>query len=261
MRLVSVERGRDPRRCVLVAFGGAGPLHAARLARLIGIPTVIVPLGAGVGSAVGLLQADPRIDVTVTRVLRLDTSTDDAIAGIYRGLKIQAEQELRHLKAASQIRWSRYAYMRYAGQGFEIQVDLPDGDISDGYTERVIGAFHESYARKHRWAERGAAVEGVDWVLVATVPAGSHGGLKLEGAVNDSAQARAPVRKAWFPEKGGFTETRVVDRRALSALGSLHGPAIVEDPDCTVVVLPGDTVRISSTGNHRIDISQEARHP
>jgi N-methylhydantoinase A len=261
MRLVSVERGRDPRRCVLVAFGGAGPLHAARLARLIGIPTVVVPLGAGVGSAVGLLQADPRIDVTVTRVLRLDMSTDDAIAAIYGGLKIQAEQELRHLKAAHQVRWSRYAYMRYAGQGFEIQVDLPDGDISTGYAELAVEAFHESYARKHRWAERGAAVEGVDWVLVATVPAGSHGGLRLEGAVNDSNQARAPVRKAWFPEKGGFTETRVVDRRALSALGSLRGPAIVEDPDCTVVVLPGDTVRISSTGNLRIDISQEARHP
>jgi N-methylhydantoinase A len=256
MRLVSVERGRDPRRCVLVAFGGAGPLHAARLARLIGIPTVVVPLGAGVGSAVGLLQADPRIDVTVTRVLRLEKSSDEAIAAIYRGLKTQAEQELRHLKAAGEIRWSRYAYMRYAGQGFEIQVDLPDGEIGEGYAERCIAAFHASYVRKHRFSEPGAAVEGVDWVLVATVPTGSHGGLRLEGAVSAGAEARATtMRKAWFPEAGGYTDTRVVDRRALAALGSLQGPAIVEDPDCTVVVLPGDTVRISPAGNLRIDVS------
>jgi N-methylhydantoinase A len=255
MRLVSVERGRDPRRCVLVAFGGAGPLHAARLARSIGIPTVVVPLGAGVGSAVGLLQADPRIDVTVTRVLRLDAASDAAIADIYRGLKVQAEQELRHLKAAGEVQWARYAYMRYAGQGFEIQVDLPDGEIGADYAERCIAAFHASYARKHRFSEPGAAVEGVDWVLVATVPTGSHGGLRLEGAVGGTATGRAATRKAWFPEAGGYTETRVVDRRALAALGSLQGPAIVEDPDCTVVVLPGDTVRISPAGNLRIDVS------
>jgi N-methylhydantoinase A len=254
MRLVSVERGRDPRRCVLVAFGGAGPLHAARLARLIGIPTVVVPLGAGVGSAVGLLQADPRIDASVTRVLRLDRSADEAIAAIYRGLRTQAEGELQHLKAAGQIRWSRYAYMRYAGQGFEIQVDLPEEEIGAGYAEQAIAAFHASYARKHRWSEPGAAVEGVDWVLVATVPTGSHNGLRLEGAVDGRAVGRTSTRRAWFPEAGGFTETRVVDRRALAARGTLEGPAIVEDPDCTVVILPGDTVRVSPAGNLRIDV-------
>jgi N-methylhydantoinase A len=259
MRLVSVERGRDPRRCVLVAFGGAGPLHAARLARLIGIPTVVVPLGAGVGAAVGLLQADPRIDVTVTRVLQLDGSSDAAIAAIYRGLRVQAEHELHHLKAAGEIHWSRYAYMRYAGQGFEIQVDLPEDEIGAGYAERAIEAFHESYARKHRWAERDAAVEGVDWVLVATVPSASHGALKLAGAVDGAGEGRVATRLAWFPEAGGFTETRVVDRRTLAALGALAGPAIVADPDCTVVVLPGDTVRISPSGNLRIDISPEGQ--
>ena len=146
--------------------------------------------------------------------------------------------------------------MRYAGQGFEIQVDLPEGEIGAGYAERCIAAFHASYARKHRFSEPGAAVEGVDWVLVATVPTGSHGALRLEGAVSAGAEGRAATtRKAWFPEAGGYTDTRVVDRRALAALGSLQGPAIVEDPDCTVVVLPGDTVRISPAGNLRIDVS------
>ncbi len=261
MRLVSVERGRDPRRCVLVAFGGAGPLHATRLARLVGIPTVIVPLGAGVGSAVGLLQADPRFDVSVTRVLRMDHATDEAVAAIYRDLQAQARRELRHLSTSSAVRWSRYAYMRYAGQGFEIQVDLPDGDIAAGYVARATEAFHASYARKHRWSEPGAAVEGVDWTLVATVPNVPRGALKLNGAADGGGAARHSTRQAWFPEAGGFTTTQVVDRRTLASRTAIGGPAIIEDPDCTAVILPGDVARITAAGNLRIDISAPgARH-
>ncbi|MFO1162209.1 MAG: hydantoinase/oxoprolinase family protein [Reyranellaceae bacterium] len=254
MRLVSVEQGRDPRKCVLVAFGGAGPLHAARLAHQIGIPTVIVPLGAGVGSAVGLLQADRRFDVSVTRILRLDAAGDAAIAATYAGLHEQAERELRQLGSGS-IRWSRYAYMRYAGQGFEIQVDLPDGEIGAGYAGRAADAFHAAYARKHRWSETTAAVEGVDWTLVATVPTRRRGTLGLAGAT--SGGGRRSVRQAWFPEAGGYVATQVVDRQALADCGSIRGPAIIEDPDCTAVVLPGQTVRISPAGNLRIELASE----
>jgi N-methylhydantoinase A len=252
MRLVSVERGRDPRGCVLVAFGGAGPLHAARLAQQIGIPTVIVPLGAGVGSAVGLLQADARFDVSVTRILRLDDANDAAVAAIYAGLQEQAERTLRHLGKAD-LRWSRYAYMRYAGQGFEIHVDLPDGDIDAGYVARATEAFHAGYARKHRWSEPGAAVEAVDWTLVATVPNPRRRGLKLGGS-DSAGRGRHSVRQAWFPEAGGYVATQVVDRQALARRGTISGPAIVEDPDCTAVVLPGHVASISPAGNLRIDV-------
>jgi N-methylhydantoinase A len=261
MRLVSVERGRDPRHCALIAFGGAGPLHAARLARLIGIPTVIVPLGAGVGSAVGLLQADPRFDVSMTRVLRLDQVTDEAVVTIYAELEKQALREAKHLGTNGAVHWSRYAYMRYAGQGFEIQVDLPDGKISAGYIARAVEAFHASYARKHRWSETGAAVEGVDWTLVATVPRTSRGVLKLDGATVRGGAGRRSNRAAWFPEAGGFTQTQVVDRRTLAETGKLTGPVIIEDPDCTAVVLPGDVVGISASGNLRIDIATEGKRP
>jgi N-methylhydantoinase A len=256
MRLVSVERGRDPRDCLLVAFGGAGPLHAARLARQISIPTVIVPLGAGVGSAVGLLQADPRFDVSVTRILRLDEASDATIAAIYRSLREQAERELRHL-AQSRIRWSRYAYMRYAGQGFEIQVDLPDGEIGDGYAARATAAFHAAYARKHRWSEPEAVVEAVDWTLVATVPNPHRTVLHMAGDGERGGAGRHSARQAWFPEAGGYVETQVVDRQALAHRGAIAGPAIVEDPDCTAVVLPGSVARISAAGNLRIDVAPE----
>ena len=104
LRLVSVERGRDPRNYAMVAFGGAGPLHAARLARRAGVPQVVVPNGAGVGSAIGLLQATPRIDVSTTRVLRLDgDGRAGAIEQLYRKLEVQARARDRaaSAKAAS----------------------------------------------------------------------------------------------------------------------------------------------------------------
>ena len=88
MRIVSIERGRDPRRYALVAFGGAGPLHAARLARALGIPTVIVPLGAGVGSAIGLLEADAKLDASVTQVVKLwGRARSASIVAIYARLE------------------------------------------------------------------------------------------------------------------------------------------------------------------------------
>jgi N-methylhydantoinase A len=194
----------------------------------------------------------------MTRVLRLDRATDEAVAAIYVALEKQALREARHLGTQGTIRWSRYAYMRYAGQGFEIQVDLPDGAISDGYVAQAIEAFHASYARKHRWSESGAAVEGVDWTLVATVPRPPRGILKLD-ATGETGPGRQSSRLAWFPEAGGFTQTRVVDRRALARMGTLAGPAIVEDPDCTAVVLPGDVVGISASGNLRIDVAKEGK--
>lgn len=126
LRIVSVERGRDPRLYTMVAFGGAGPLHAARLARSVGIPTVVVPYGAGVGSAIGLLQAEPRIDVTLTRVMHLDAKQSGRmIAGVYKELESLATRDVKRISQEGTPQWSRYAQMRYAGQAFEIYVDLP----------------------------------------------------------------------------------------------------------------------------------------
>jgi N-methylhydantoinase A len=125
-----------PRRYALIAFGGAGPLHAARIARSIGIPSVIVPYGAGVGSAVGLLEAEPRFDVSVTRVMRLAPDSSSAIEALYRSLDVQLRSAMERGGQGHQVgnlRWSRYGQMRYAGQGFEIHVDLPEGPIDESY--------------------------------------------------------------------------------------------------------------------------------
>ena len=147
MRIVSIERGRDPRKYALVAFGGAGPLHAARLARKLGVPKVIVPVGAGVGSAIGLLTADAKIDVSLTRILRLESGHVDAMRAIYADLEGRAMADLANLKLPGAVRWRRGAYMRYAGQGFEIRVDLPLGVLGDDFASAAVAAFEQPTRR------------------------------------------------------------------------------------------------------------------
>jgi N-methylhydantoinase A len=253
LRLVSVERGRDPRRYAMVAFGGAGPLHAARMSRSIGIPSVIVPYGAGVGSAIGLLEAVPRIDATVTRMMRLAPDSWSAIASVYRALEVQVRADMERGGQVGELRWSRYAQMRYAGQGFEIHVDLPAGAIGESYAGDAIEAFNAAYMRKHRFLDAKGAIEAVDWTLVATIASGAvNTGLAKMKA---RTPARTGKRHAWFPEAGGYVETSVLDRRALAEHGQIIGPAIIEDPDCTAVVLPGDVARISPAGHLLVAIA------
>ncbi len=256
LRLVSIERGRDPRRYAMVAFGGAGPVHAARLARRAGIPSVIVPEAAGVGSAIGLLQAEPRLDVSATRVLGLD---DDAVARqieeVFAGLEERVRGELGQMSPDAAVNWSRSAQMRYRGQGFEIHVELPPGAIDDAYPARVVEAFNDAYLQRFKFRDEDGVVEAVDWGLAASLPRarGDAWGTRRAAAV---AARSGTTRQCWFPEAGDFTTTRILTRAAL-ADGAVHtGPAIVEDADCTIVVPPGDCLRLNDGGHVVIEIGK-----
>ncbi len=253
MRIVSLERGRDPRRYALVAFGGAGPLHAARLARALGIPRIIIPHGAGVGSAFGLLQAEPRIDVSLTRVLPLDSDATPAIARIYGELEEQARGDLARLGTAGTPHWSRFAYMRYAGQGYEVRTDLPGGAIDGDYAAKAAEMFHNAYERQYRYRDAGAAIEAVDWYLVASLPV-THGEAG-SGFEEQPDGARPPAsRQAYFPETNGYVEVPVLDRMGMRIGDATTGPALIEETDSTTVVLPGDRAAISPRGHLVIDI-------
>jgi N-methylhydantoinase A/oxoprolinase/acetone carboxylase beta subunit len=214
-----------------------------------------VPYAAGVGSAVGLLQAEPRVDVTVTRVIQLDArQSSREIAGIYKELEAQAIRDVKRISPADKPQWSRYAQMRYAGQGFEIHVNLPPGPIDDGYGQKAIDAFKQAYLRKHRFLDAEGLVEAVDWTLVATIPLRAAG--PTLGRNRAATEPRRGTRNAYFPEAGGYIDTKVVDRSALACGAGIIGPAIIEDPDCTSLVLPGDVARLSDRGHIIIDIKE-----
>ena len=213
----------------MVTFGGAGPLHAARLARNVGIPTVIVPQGAGVGSAIGLLQAEPRLDVSATRLLRLDqVDANDAIAAIYEELTQRAEREVAQVSAEAQVTWSRFAQMRYAGQGFEIRVELPGGDIGPDFAQQAMDAFNAAYFQRNKFLDDEGVIEAVDWSLVATLPRSSTGNIETAG-IDATAPAARKTRDCWFPETG-FVETPILTRSHLAGGAPLAGPAIIEGP-------------------------------
>ncbi len=257
MRIVSIERGRDPRRYALVAFGGAGPLHACRLARALQVPRVIVPQGAGVGSALGLLVADKKIDHAMTRVLRLNEATSADIAGIFAVLEQQALADARRMDPDGQPRLERAASMRYAGQGYELRVALPAGEIGADYARQAHRAFLQTYQREYGYNDPDAPVEVSDWFAVATIPGGSADiGIRLHHQVSDDDPI-VGSRDAYFPEAGGMVPTQVVNRYALKAGHRIAGPALVEERESTIVVLPGDVVSVSPAGNIVIDIQAE----
>ena len=255
MRIISIERGRDPRTYALVAFGGAGPLHACRLARSMEIPQVIVPRGAGVGSAVGLLVADRKVDVATTRITRLSDAVPDTLREIFSNLEANVIAEARKMDPASELQLQRSASMRYAGQGYELRVDLAGGDFGPDYIAKMVSSFHDAYQREYGYCDRDASVEATDWFVVSTSARGhSDAGIVFE----DRSTAGDPVsghRNAYFPEAGGMVSAKVVNRYAMREGTRIVGPALVEERESTVVVLPGDVVHVSKAGNLIIDIN------
>jgi N-methylhydantoinase A len=261
MRIVSIERGRDPRRYALVAFGGAGPLHACRLARALEVPRVVVPRGAGVGSALGLLVADKKVDLGMTRVLRLNEACPESVADVFARLEERVAAEVRRMDSISMLELRRSASMRYAGQGYEIRVDLPDGAIGAEYIAAALAAFHAAYRREYGYNDPAAPVEVSDWFVVATI-AGSHVdvGFRFEGGVVGGDPV-VGERDAYFPETGGMVRAKLVSRYALSEGHRIQGPALVEERECTTVILPGDAVSVSAAGNLLIDINDRSAAP
>ena len=257
MRIVSIERGRDPRRYALVGFGGAGPLHACRLARTLEIPRVIVPRGAGVGSAIGLLTADRKMDFGITRVLRLNDAEPSVIAEIFGMLEQNVMVQIRRMQRGATPRIARSASMRYAGQGYEIQVELPVGEVGSNYPATALAAFHAAYQREYGYNDPQAPVEVSDWCAVATLTSHADASFHLTRSTAGE-DAITGHRLAYFPETGGMTSTRIVNRYALTTAHRIAGPALVEERESTTVVLPGDVVSLSAAGNLIIDVKADA---
>lgn len=276
MRSMSMERGRDPRNYTMVAFGGAGPLHASRLARALGVPRVIIPWGAGVGSAVGLLDADPKFSATRTHLLRISEDGSGDIAAIYGELERSIRADVRLIERAARVDWRRFAYLRYVGQGFELKIDLPPGEFTTGgvstsgvstsYAQNIIARFHKAYEVTYGFSQEDRAIEATDWYLTATIPTEFSSELS-SGAARQSPTEDSPAdtaaeeagpetkRNAYFHELGGYVECRAVNRYALKPGDRIEGPAIVEEREATTVILPGDVARVSPAA-HLILTSQ-----
>jgi N-methylhydantoinase A len=250
MRLVSVQRGYDPRDFVLVAFGGAGPLHANALARELGIPTVLVPPSPGIASAVGMLVTDIRHEFVATRRLRLDALAPAALEELFADFVAEGERRLaRDGVPPADRRMLRSADLRYHGQSFELSVTVPPGALSAADIERLRAEFHAAHERAYGYAAPEDPVELVNVRLAAVGITPKPRRPPLPEGGRDATAAIKGHRDVWFAETGGWRPTLVVDRAKLLRGNVIAGPAIIEEPDASTLVHPGWTATVDEHGN------------
>jgi len=251
-RVHIAERGRDPRDYTLLCTGGAGPVHAQQVAGKLGISRVICPPSAGVASALGLLVAPARVDRVATVGIRLDTGSPASLEAAFKRLEDEARAVMADtgLKLESAT-MKRLADGRFLGQGFDLVVELPEGPYLDGAAgrRRLTEAFETAYREKFALTPPGVAVEFLNIRVSARAPV-SGSEVVLQGRKGTGAAAALKGRRpAYFSETGGFTETAVYDRYRLGVGDEIQGPAVVEEEGSTLVVGPGATARVATTGN------------
>ncbi len=245
LRIVSVERGYDPRDFALVAFGGAGPVHAARLAQELEIPRVIVPPVPGGFSALGLVASDLRRDYVKTFYARLDAARAPDLARAWGELTAAAAAMLDRAGVPPERREiGRAADLRYGRQAYELTVPVAPGPVTVETIARLAADFHD----KHRMTYGHASPdEPVQVVNVRASAVGRLGGLELFRDGRAAGGAPAGSRLAHFTEVG-TVRVDVLARDALAIGRSYAGPVIVESMDSTVVVPPGWRARADDQG-------------
>ncbi len=249
LRVVSVEKGYDPRHFALVAFGGAGPLHGGQLAELLGTPQVLIPPHPGILSALGLLSTDLHHDAVRTFVQRGPNYDAAGMEALYQAMQADTSA---HLTAegipVAQQTFARLADLRYAKQGFEITVEFPALTVTETAVHQLIDAFHQRHEQLYTYAAPDTPVEIINLRLRAlgrmdklTLP-------RIDTAPEGAVPMADQTRPVYFSDLG-FVETPVFRRQDLLAGHTLDGPAIVDQLDSTTVIYPHHQAHVDAYGN------------
>ena len=246
IRRVSVEHGLDPRDFVLFCYGGGGPLHAGALAHELSIPTVVIPPEPGNFSAIGMLLADARLDLSKTFVGTLDGATVAEIKGNFAEMEREAAAALAEEFGASEVTFEHHAEMRYRGQRHNIKV--PVSGLAD--EKAIRAAFEHDYKRRYGHADPKAAAEFQALHLSAFAR-------QRRPDITRLPRAQAPAgteatRPVYFGGAGGMVETRIYDRDGLASGFKADGPAVIEEYGSTTLVWPGDRFEIGPMREIRI---------
>ena len=253
-RVHIAEHGRDPRNYSLLATGGGGPLHGYFVARKLGIKRLVVPPSAGVASALGLLIAPARVDRVATVARELDSLEWSELEAIYAGMTDDVMTVLKQTGLSPETaRIARAADIRYRGQAFELVVPLPAGPYTPDSRDTLFEAFRNSYVDAFTRTPPASEVEIINARVSATLElADRWSGLDRAGSA--SVPAIKGERAAYFPEAGRHIQTIVYDRRGLEPGEVYEGPAIVEEPETTLIVGPEGNFRLAETGNIVVEI-------
>ncbi|ANM14867.1 MULTISPECIES: hydantoinase/oxoprolinase family protein [unclassified Rhizobium] len=247
----ATDLGVDPRSLPMVAFGGAGPVHAYGIARKLGIKRIICPTGAGVTSAIGLLIAPVAVDLSASHPMPVDNWDVAAVDRLLDDLAAQGAEVVSAAGVAKETITNRYTVdMRHVGQGHEITVALPDRGLpKQEFLKQLLANFYKLY-RELFGRTVNASVEVITWRLRAS---GEKDRVTRPHEVN-AADALKGQRQVYFPELGAYAETPVYDHYRLPVGREFAGPAIVEQRESTAVVGPSGVFHVDANGNLVINI-------
>jgi len=247
-RVHGIERGKDLRVYPLFAFGGAGPVHAWHVGRILKVRRVLVPFGAGAMSAYGLLAAPLAFDFVRTASQRLDAADWALINRLYEEMEAEGRAILQNAAVADRdVRLRRTAEMHYTGQGHEVEVELPPGRLSAASLGVIVERYEAAYRALYSRVPLGVPIEALNFRVVVSGPVPD---ISVWGSRPDAVRAATTTpatkgrRHAYFPEAGGYVDTPVYDRYALNPGAAFAGPAIVEERESTTVAGPGARVRV-----------------
>ncbi len=247
IRVVSVERGYDPRDYVMFAFGGAGPIHAARLARSLNIPRVVVPKYPGIMCALGLLLADLRTTVSQTRLHPLAVEQTAGLGRAFADLekRVEAWFDQEAIEPAQRA-VSRSLDMRYGGQGYELSIPCPLGKIDEAAIALLHSRFEQAHLQAYGYASKDEPVQVVTLRVeaVGLVPKAEFRAQPV--AAGCASGAIEGARRVWLPEAGGFAECSIYDRERLGHGHCISGPAIIDQMDSTTLILPGQVATVDA---------------
>ena len=245
-RIHGIERGRDLRAYPLFAFGGAGPVHCWHVARILKVPRILVPFGAGAMSAWGLLAAPLAFDFVRTLRARLDAADWAVLNAVFGEMEDEGRELLARAGVArADMRVARIAEMRYVGQGHEVEAAVPAGPLSASSLPAITAAFEEAYRALYHRLPQGVPIEALNWRVTVSGPPPALATGGVPPAVDVAAAAAVKgQRRAWFAEAGDWVDTPVYDRYALGPGAIFDGPAIVEERESTAVVGPGARCRV-----------------
>jgi len=252
IKMISVDRGRDPRDYTIVTFGGAGAMHTAAIAMALGIQEVIVPPFAGVASAFGATAMDFRLDSDRTWYHECRAVDPSALEQQYRELETDARERLaEHGSGEIEIELTRTAGMRYVGQSYEVETPVPAGPLGEGSIEGLIESFHDAHEREHgvRSDDFEVAIVNLRVTAVGRLPkpdldSSAPGGVAAGGETGS--------RPVYFD--GAWVDTPVHPGGSLREIGTVPGPAIIQYEETTLVLPPGSEGRIDDDHNVVITI-------
>jgi len=250
LRLISVQRGYDPRDFVLVAFGGGGPVHANRLAAELGMRRILIPPSPGVFSAMGLLVTDLKHDFAVTRMRRTDAVDLVDLGRIFddlltRGRDLLAREDI----PANDMEFTRQVDIRYVGQSHALTVTMSSAELNGRVLQASIDLFHDEHRRIYGHSTPGEPTELVNVRLTATGKIRKPRLRTLAAQSEDRLPEPRTHRQVYFSEADGFLDCPIYLRYRLGNGACVSGPAIVEEMDATTVVSPGHHATVDGHGN------------